>query len=242
MVLFIGDLHLGRGTRAESRRAERAAVRLLEVHARALGHPQGAVVLLGDVFDAYMEFDALIPTDGVRLIGTLARLADDGVRIYYIPGNRDAWHLSFFENALGVRLVRDALRLEAFGRQVMAAHGDAYSRAVKSYRLLRPVLRSRVTYWIYRHGFPGDTGYRLARWVARRGSGRLNPKVADELRAAARRLLARPDLDLVVMGHSHAAEQTDLPGGTFINAGYWFQERTYAVLDEHGPRLLTWHH
>jgi UDP-2,3-diacylglucosamine hydrolase len=241
MVLFIGDLHIGRGSRQVSRGVERDAVDLLEAHRRALLRPGGAVVLLGDVFDAFMEFDALIPAQGVRLAGALAGLADRGVHIYYITGNRDPWHLHFFEEEIGARLVHGALRFEAFGRGIIAAHGDGYSPSEWSYRLLRPMLRSRIAYWMYRHSFPGDTGYRFARWVAGRGTGMPNPTVAGELRAAARELLARQDVDLVVFGHSHAAEETLLEGGTYINAGYWFADRTYAALDEAGPRLRTWH-
>lgn len=48
-----------------------------------------------------------------------------------------------------------------------------------------------------------------------------------------------PEVDLVVMGHSHQATLEALPGGLFVNLGDFARERRYLVLDP-APRLLTW--
>ncbi|MEO0858505.1 MAG: metallophosphoesterase, partial [Bacteroidota bacterium] len=103
MILFLSDLHLGRGTPAESRAAERDVCALLDAHASALD----ALVLVGDVFDAYMEYRHLVPKGFVRLQGRLAALVDAGVPVTYVVGNRDPWHLDHFAREVGVRLVRD---------------------------------------------------------------------------------------------------------------------------------------
>ncbi len=42
------------------------------------------------------------------------------------------------------------------------------------------------------------------------------------------------------MGHSHAAALLPMPGGTYLNPGYWFAERTYARLDARSLALARW--
>ncbi|MEL7362386.1 MAG: metallophosphoesterase, partial [Bacteroidota bacterium] len=101
MILFLSDLHLGRGTPEASRAAERDVCALLDAHADTLD----ALVLVGDLFDAYMEYRHLVPKGFVRLQGRLAALVDAGVTVTYVVGNRDPWHLDHFAREIGVRLV-----------------------------------------------------------------------------------------------------------------------------------------
>jgi UDP-2,3-diacylglucosamine hydrolase len=240
MLLFLGDLHLGRGSLEESRRAERDAVDLLEAHQDVLLAPAGGLILLGDVFNAFLEYDSLIPAGFVRLQGAIACLVDRGVEVTYVAGNRDLWHLTYFEREVGVRLVAESLTREAYGRRLFVAHGDRFSRSERAFQLLRPVFRNPIAYWLYRHLPPGDTAFRLARWFAGRGSGAPTPGLVEELRSAARAIMAQQNVDLVVMGHSHHAELLNLASGTYLNTGYWFADRTYGVLDDRGLRLLQW--
>jgi UDP-2,3-diacylglucosamine hydrolase len=240
MLLFLSDLHLGRGAPAESRAAERDAVALLAAHAPDLAGRGGGLLLLGDVFNAWMEYRTLVPKGFVRFQGALAELADGGVPVTYVVGNRDPWHLGYFEEEIGARVVDGPLLREAYGRRVIAAHGDGRIAAERRANRLRPVLRSGLAYRLFRNGLPGDWGFRLARAVAGRGSGAPEPRVVDGLREEARRLLRETPADLAVLGHSHRAELSDLPEGTFLNPGYWFAERTFGVFDAAGPRLLRW--
>lgn len=240
MLLFLGDLHLGRGSNEESRAAEREAVDLLEAYREELLHPEGGLVLLGDVFNAYLEYDALVPAGFIRFQGALARLGDSGVRIRYLVGNRDPWHLDHFARELGAEVITDHITLRAFGKRLYIAHGDAFARSETSYQVLRPFLRSPMAYWMYRHLLPGDSGFRLAKWVASKGRGEPEAPVVNDLRKAAERLLLSHDVDAVVLGHCHHAEIRHLQSGIYLNAGYWFGERTYGVLDAGGLDLRQW--
>lgn len=242
MLLVLSDLHLGRAPAEASRAAERDAVALLEAWSGHLTAPEGGLVLLGDVFNAWMEYRAMVPRGFVRLQGALAALVDAGVPVTYVVGNRDPWHLAHFEHEVGVRLVRQALRLPVAGRTLWLAHGDGLAPAERTANRLRPLLRSALAYRLYRNALPGDWGFRLARWVGGRGRGEPEPAVVDGLRAAAASLLARGAADAVVFGHAHRAELTPLPGGAYLNPGYWFAERTVGVADAQGLRLLRWRH
>lgn len=236
MLLFVSDVHLGRGTPTERRASERELVALLEHHADEAEH----VVLLGDLFNAWMEYGAMVPRPPVRLTGALARLVDAGTPVTYVVGNRDLWHLGFFEEEVGVQLVREAVRLSLDGHGVFAAHGDGRVPSERAYNVLRPLLTSRLAHALYRWALPADAAFRLARRIAAMGSGAPETPIVDGLRDAARRALIDELAEAVVFGHGHHAELTALPDGLYLNSGYWHAERTYGTVSREGIRLMRW--
>ena len=271
MLLLLSDLHLGRGTRAQTRAAERDAVALLRAHEGRIVPDAGAeggaaLVLLGDVYDQYIEYRHLVPKGAARLVGLLAEWADRGAEVVYVVGNRDPWHLDFFEGELGVRVV-DVWEARRGGRSLYIAHGDGHGTArgpaERLTHRLQPILRAPLMARLYRMGLPGDAGYALARWTARRfgTDGTPEPAAARQLSAAAHERLRSTDADVVAFGHSHTAALETTPpdgpgrhaagrtppgrtppgrGGVYLNPGYWFGARTFARLDADGPALLRW--
>ena len=255
LLLLLSDLHLGRGTRAETRAAERDAVALLRAHEGALVPDAGAaggaaLVLLGDVYDQYIEYRHLVPKGAARLVGVLAEWADRGAEVVYVVGNRDPWHVDFFEGELGVRVV-DVWETRRAGRTLYIAHGDGHGTArgpaERLTHRLQPILRAPLMARLYRMGLPGDAGYALARWTARRfgTDGAPDPADARRLADAAHDRLRTTAADVVAFGHSHAAALETTPGapgrgGVYLNPGYWFGARTFARLDADGPALLRW--
>jgi UDP-2,3-diacylglucosamine hydrolase len=243
MTLFVSDLHLGRGSAAERAATERDAVALLRAYEEEIADMGGGLYLVGDVFDAYMEYRHLVPKGFARFLGLLAGWTDRGVPVTYLAGNRDPWHLDYFYRELGVRVVQEAVVEEVEGVRTYIAHGDALTDAKPLYTRLRPLLRSPLMARLYRMSLPGDAAFALARRVGRllSSGNTVDPAVADDLRAKAGRMLAETDAALVVLGHSHRAECTPLPGGTYLNPGYWFADRTFGRLDAGGaPALYRW--
>lgn len=235
MYLFLSDLHLGRGSWEDSRRAEADACVLLRHYKDQLLKSNGKVFLVGDVFNAYMEFRALVPTGYVRFTGLIAELCDLGIPVIYVSGNRDHWQLGHFAHETGALVLPRAWKGEAFGRKLHVEHGDFFA----SGRLNR-LFRNPVAYAVYRTAFPGDLGFRLAAYFGSKGSGESETQHIETLRNAAAGLLASNDTDIVVFAHSHHAECTNFTGGTYLNPGYWFADRTYGVLDTTGPNVMTW--
>ena len=240
MTLFVSDAHLGRGSRDATREAERDLVAMLRAHEdEILGG--GRLVLLGDVFDQWIEYRHLAPKEGLRLLGLLADWCDRGAEVDYLVGNRDPWHVDLLECEIGVRLWRGAWAGEMDGTRAYIAHGDGLdrpSRVLSRFlHRLQPLVRHPHTARLYRMCLPGDSGYAFARWVSHRfgTDGAPDAESAQRVGDAARGLLRETDADLVVMGHSHAATLEATDHGTYLNTGYWFGARTFGRLDPVHP-------
>jgi UDP-2,3-diacylglucosamine hydrolase len=240
LTLFVSDLHIGRGTEAQSRAAQTDFLDLLEAHRAEL--EGGALVLVGDVFDQYIEYKHVVPKPAVRVLAALSALAEAGCAVTYVVGNRDPWHVDFLEHDLGVTLIRGATAEGLPGGRTYIVHGDGYVPAERISNRLRPLLRSPLLARLYRMALPGDSGFAFARWFAHRfgTDGAPQEWINDALRAAAGRILASDEIDVVVMGHGHRAELTTMNGGVYLNPGYWFKDRTFGRMDADGPSLLRW--
>lgn len=237
VVLFVSDMHFGRGTKAEARASEQALVECLEAHAEHIEH----LYLLGDVFDGYIEYRHLVPKGFVRFQALLARWTDRGVPITYLLGNHDPWHREYFSEELGVTLVPDALTVRHEGRHLHLTHGDAQASTHAAFSWVRPLLRHPLPIGLYRSLLPADLGLGLAQAVSRAlHDPGPDPTVVKALEAYAERHLQNTPADTVVMGHSHQHVLQRWPHGVYVNTGSWHTNQTFARLDGDGLQLAQW--
>ena len=231
LTLIVSDMHFGRGSAAEEREKETALIDCLRAHADRTDH----LFLLGDVFDAYIEYRTLVPKGFVRFQGLLASWADRGVSITYLAGNHDLWHRDYFEKELGLTVEPVRWVGKLGGRSALLTHGDAYDTADPFYRRVRPLLRSQALTSLYRRLLPAGGALALAQWFNRNfHEEKIDAERVRALRQEARRILKHTTAELVVMGHSHWHEQHTWPEGTYLNTGAWYQHRTFATLTPDG--------
>lgn len=242
MVLFVSDLHFDWAPPPDDplisggREAERDLLDCLRSHRQNLTH----VILLGDLFDAWIEYRELIPKGLTRLFGTLAVWADEGLDVTVVVGNHDPWHRDYLETELGFRVLRES-RVQALeGHRVAFGHGDREENGGKL-SLWHRFIRSRFIHTLYAEVLPGSFGQWLARmWSRGARTSRLDHDTVDKIRAHAAMLLGSGYADVAVFGHCHQPERTELPGGVYVNTGSWALSRSYALLDADGIRLLRW--
>jgi UDP-2,3-diacylglucosamine hydrolase len=238
-VFLASDVHLG----IVSRHREREFIRWLEY---AAAHA-GELIINGDLFDFWFEYRHAVPRGHSRVLGAVARIVDAGVPVRLMGGNHDWWGGAVLEDEIGVTFHRDPVRLELAGRTTLLAHGDGLGRGDLGYRALRLLLRGRVTRWGFRWLHP-DLGAALARRVSATdpegecpSPGQL--RRAEELESWARSTLsADPDLDLVVLGHTHLPDLVEVEDNRwYVNTGDWVFHRTFVVLEEGAPpRMEEW--
>lgn len=237
VVLFVSDMHFGRGSAEEDRANEEALLSCLEAHADRVDH----LYLLGDVFDGYIEYRHLVPKGFVRFQGLLARWTDRGIPVTYLFGNHDPWHCGYFAEELGVTLVPDALDVRHNGRRLHLTHGDAHASTHSGFSWVRPLLRHPLALRVYRSMLPADVGIGLAQAVSRiLHDPDPDPAVVEALESHARVHLRSTSADTVVMGHSHKHVVRRWEHGMYVNTGSWYENNTFARLDEDGMRLSRW--
>lgn len=236
-VVFLSDAHLG----AESPGAEAPRVARLASLLEALPGRASTLYIVGDLFDFWFEYRTAIPRRLFPTLAALRKLRESGVEVVYLNGNHDFWLGSFLHDTLGIRTVDGAVTVEAQGRRLWVHHGDGLVGGDLGYKLLRKVLRSRVSIALYQMLHP-DLGIPLAHWVSNfsRVSRGHPPLQAERLW----REIAVPrfaeGFDGVLCGHFHHAYERHEPGRDFIVLGDWIERFTYAELENGTLTLKTW--
>jgi UDP-2,3-diacylglucosamine hydrolase len=238
-IYLASDVHLG----VAPPETEPAFLAWLEF----CGREASRVVINGDLFDFWFEYRSVIPRGHTRILGALASLVDSGVPVVLMGGNHDWWGGDFLTNEIGVDFLREPTVLDLQGRKTLLAHGDGLGSGDLGYRVLRQVLRGSLTRFAFRWLHP-DAGAWVARKVSNTeshsGGASKKQKERSEFleRWAVEKLTASPDLDLVVLGHTHVPVLKEVfPGRHYLNAGDWLVNRSFAVLScLDAPRILEW--
>lgn len=239
-VYFASDFHLGIPDRAASvEREKRICAWLDEIapHAEQL-------FLVGDLFDTWFEYKNVIPRGYTRFMGKLAQLSDNGLKIEAFTGNHDLWMLDYFAQELNIPVHHHPIRREINGKKFFIAHGDGLGPGDHGYKVLKKVLRSPLSQWIYRRVHP-DTGVGLAGWFSR-----LGPKHADMpektflgpekemLVQFCLETLQHEHIDYFIFGHRHIAIEYPLPQSSlYVNLGDWIRYDSYAEFDGNDLKL-----
>lgn len=239
-VFLVSDVHLG----AVPPRTEEAFRRWL-LHVKASG---SRLIINGDLFDFWFEYGSVIFSEHVRVLALLADLIESGIPVLIMGGNHDWWGGDFLRESIGVDFHREPVRIRVKGRSVLLAHGDGIGSGDPGYRILRLVLRSRLTRRLFRWLHP-DLGVRIADRVSgtrahvASGQGPGSDGRSKFLSAwATEQLEGDASLDIVALGHGHLPAVTEVaPGRFYVNSGDWVVHRSYVTIDDSGrPALHEW--
>ena len=119
-VFFTSDAHLGSAYHKDPRAVEQRLVRWLQT----IQSEARAVYFLGDMFDYWFEYRAVVPRGYVRFLGQVAMMHDQGVEIHFFAGNHDVWFRDYLEEEVGAIIHHHAEVVELMGKTFRLAHGD----------------------------------------------------------------------------------------------------------------------
>ena len=211
-VYFVADVHLGLDANDPKAREERFVQGL-----RSIRTPETkAVWLLGDIWDFWYEYRDLIPREAARVTAQIINLVDEGVEVYYIPGNHDVWLYSFWQN-MGVKVLPQPQSLDLDGRHFTVGHGDGLGGASFGYRLMLKIFHSRVCQVLFNQLHPW-LAYRFGTdWSNnnRRKHGGYTFRGAEE--PLYKYCVETPDQvggDVFIFGHFHDSVDMPLPTGS----------------------------
>jgi len=127
-TLFIADLHL----QTEEPAITAGFLRFLTGTAREAD----ALYILGDLFEAWIGDDDPNPLHR-QIAAALKALADSGIPVYFIHGNRDFLLGQRFARESGMTLLPEEKVLELYGKRLLIMHGDTLCTDDAGYQAFR---------------------------------------------------------------------------------------------------------
>ena len=184
------------------------------------------LVLLGDIFQAWVGHPNFETRDIAAVVAELRELRRRGLRIEYVEGNRD-FYLgdSPYVDAFDAVVLETAF--EVNGTRYLAVHGDGLNDRDWQYRFWRSLSKSAPVRFAVCH-IPRRLAYRLVHSTERRLSNtNFKHKVAlpeAAIRAYAERRLAEGH-DVLLLGHFHEPHVWTVKGGEVRLLDAWFRSR-----------------
>ena len=245
-VFFTSDAHLGSAYHKDPRAVEQRLVRWLQT----IQSEARAVYFLGDMFDYWFEYRAVVPRGYVRFLGQVAMMHDQGVEIHFFAGNHDVWFRDYLKEEVGAIIHHHAEVVELMGKAFRLAHGDEeYCVQKFSNKFLYKLFRNRIAQVLYAAVHPRWTvGFALScslrsrkRGMARRTLGNI-PHAYDNdyfnveqellVRFAKKHSVEHPEIDYYLFGHRHLLIDLALKANKrVIVLGDWLQYNSFAVWD-----------
>ncbi|MGE5233745.1 MAG: UDP-2,3-diacylglucosamine diphosphatase [Acidobacteriota bacterium] len=184
------------------------------------------LVLLGDLFQAWIGSRRFETADIAATVALLRRLRAAGLRIDYIEGNRD-FYLAGSPYADAFDTVSTEVAFVAGGRRVLAVHGDGLNDRDRQYLFWRWLSKSAPVRGLVLH-LPGVVARRFVRSTEQRlaqTNFKHKARIPEEaIRAYAARRLTEGH-DLVLLGHFHEPRAWQVGGGEVRLLEAWFSSR-----------------
>ena len=230
-IYFASDFHLGMPTFEESITRERKIVSWLDI----IKLDAKSIYLIGDVFDFWFEYKRVVPKGFVRLLGKIAELSDNGIKIYFSIGNHDLWVKDYFETEIGMKVLHKSIVLEENGKKIFVSHGDGLGRGDYAYKFLRVIFTSKICQWLFARLHPNFAIKIAHLWSKnsrkKKGIPFKDPKNEILFNYCKKHQDINP-VDYYIFGHRHLPLEISIDNNCkYINVGDWINHFTYAVFD-----------
>src|SRR5256886_2014940 len=238
-VLVVADAHLGQVPPSVA-----AAFHRFRDAVPDLGD---ALLINGDMFDFWFESGSVTPRRHFATVAKLHALRQAGLPITFIGGNHDRWGGDFLIDDLGIAFYPGEAEFDVAGRRALVAHGDGLTEQVWTARFMHRATRHPATIRVFRALHP-SVGFWIAQQLSRRLADNTRDRAvldrAERAQAAyAEELLARrPELNLVILAHTHRPALAHVPNGrAYLNPGAFLDGGRYAIITKDNVELKTFH-
>ena len=231
-IYFASDFHLGAAGDSNHDR-EKKIVRWLD----SISADVSELYLVGDVFDFWFEYKHVVPKGFVRLLGKLAKLSDQGVKLHIFTGNHDVWMFDYFPKELGAKVYREPIDVELFGKMYQIGHGDGLGPGDNGFKAIKKLFTNKLAQKAFAFLHPW-IGVSLARFFSRKSRETTGDKdgiyLGDENEYLVQHCnvyLKSKHIDCFIFGHRHMMLDMPIkPNSRYVNLGEWFTGCHYAKL------------
>ena len=229
---FVADVHLGAAVK-DKREYERKFLSFLD----DISSDAKELYLLGDIFDFWYEYKYVIPRGYTRTLGRLAELVDEGVDVYFSPGNHDVWAYGYFEEELGIKILDQPYELDIAGKSFCIGHGDGLGKMDNGFKFVRWAFHNKFLQKLFSAIHPRwafSWGYSWAHhsYKVKNDADHHYEIKLEETPLVKYLKKSGGKYDYYIFGHYHHPEVTMLPeGGKLFMLGDWMHNCEYAVFD-----------
>lgn len=233
-IYFLSDFHLGAPDYTRSLERELLVIQFLN----SIRKDAEAIFIVGDMFDFWFEYKYVVPKGYTRLLGKLAELSDEGIKLHFFVGNHDMWVKDYFQQELNMAVYFEPAEFTWNQQLFLIGHGDGLGPGDKGYKRLKKLFRDPLAQGLFGI-LPPRVGMGLANYMSRRSRAKTGTSEevflgADKewLIQYARRRLLDKEYRYFIFGHRHLPIDYRLTENSrYINLGDWLNYYTYAVFD-----------
>lgn len=237
-VLFISDVHLEGYTPEINQSIEHDLIALVQYATEN----QLKIIVLGDLFDYWMEYRGRYPTFADAVLDAF-KSQNKWYKTLFITGNHDNWTGPKLI-VTGFDIENESRVIELGGKKCLLLHGDGLNDPRMN--LTRPkldrIIRSGFFLFFYQLIFPPKIGLSIMSWFSKRSKKRENDelKTSKRIDAWAMEQLKKSDMDVIICGHYHVHKFISNNNGLYINLGTFFKHRTVGIYTKGSFQLVTW--
>jgi len=237
-IVIASDFHLKYiGNEEDNQRFNRVCCFL-----KSLKENCEVLILNGDIFDLWIEWNTVIIKDYFPILKILSDLKESGIRIIMVTGNHDFWFGNFLSQTIGIELYQDFFS-ETIGLNTFyVTHGDLHTVNDIRYQIFRRIIRSFPVKVLVKCIHPTLSlylGTSLSRSSRnRKDSPDLQQKKEKGLIRFAEKMIndfqtINQSKSLVVaMGHSHQPKLIPIKQGWYVNSGDWIKHKSYCIINQ----------
>lgn len=195
-TLFIADIHLSPD--------QPVMTQLFLNFLRQQASQHEALYLLGDLFETWIGDDCLSPFH-LSIITALAELSAKGIKLYFMPGNRDFLIGKGFIQQTGCRYLTDPTIIKLYGTSTLLTHGDSWCTLDKQYLRYRRWSRYAFSQALFLH-LPRPWRQKIAFYLRHHQepiSDSFEPKYDIVLHDLLVYLKQHPNTLQIIHGHTH---------------------------------------
>lgn len=236
-AVFISDTHLGyKDCKADY---------LLDF----LAHTSCDVLyLVGDIVDLWsMKRHFYWHTSHYQVLEVIQKMAKNGTRVIYIPGNHDETFRRYdSELLMGVEVHRQFIHTTSCNKRFLLLHGDDFDSATRYSKLISIVGDAAYDFLLFLNRWTnrfrrlvGRNYWSLAAWLkARVHKAR---EAIEAFENAAIHEAKKQEVDGIICGHIHHPKIKVVDGIVYCNDGDWIENCTALVENTDGRiELLHW--
>jgi len=211
--------------------------KLFQVFNKIKDNGTGTLIIGGDFFDYWFEYNDVIPQGYNNILNALKDLKNNGINIHYILGNHDYWDFGYLKNIIGIKTYKNDLSIKYNNKNILFTHGDGLLKNDYGYRFMRKIIRSKIFIKLYKL-FPPKLTIKLATKLSKTSSY-YNHHPYDKHATIIKKDLTsfaekkwEENYDMVFVGHYHQTGTIIKNDKSLTFLGDWLSKYTVTTLTD----------